>query len=88
MNWRRESAKIINKIIVSNPDLNLKELRKLISDAYPFGMRAYHPYKIWISEVRDQLKAHRKTEINNPEWTYGHSANQLFSDDLNPKEKQ
>ena len=39
------------KVVRDNPGLPEAELRKKISDAYPFGERAYHPYAIWLSAV-------------------------------------
>jgi len=34
---------------------DLKGLKKKISEAYPFGMRKYHPYKTWLDEKNKQL---------------------------------
>lgn len=53
--WREHAAPIITQIIKDNPDKSEKEVRKLISAAYPFGERAYHPYKIWCDEVARQM---------------------------------
>lgn len=53
--WREHARPIITQIIQDHPDKTDKEVRKLISDAYPFGERAYHPYKIWCSEVAIQM---------------------------------
>lgn len=33
-----------------------RELLKVISDAYPWGIRANHPYKAWLSAVSDFRK--------------------------------
>jgi len=61
--WRENAAPVISKVIQANPEADEKTLRKLISAAYPFGQRAYHPYKIWLSEVKKQLAArfHKST---------------------------
>lgn len=53
--WREHAAPIIRKIIQETPDKTDKEVRKLISAAYPFSKRAYHPYKIWCDEVARQM---------------------------------
>ena len=58
--WRERSAQIIYKIIRDNPDIAIKELCKKISEAYPFGERKYHPYKIWLSEVKRATKREGK----------------------------
>jgi len=31
-------------------------LYKKISEAYPFGERKYHPYKIWLDEVHKAIR--------------------------------
>jgi len=59
--WREDSRKVIQSVMRANPDTDEQELRKLISAAYPFGQRQYHPYKIWCSEVRAQMDL-RKTK--------------------------
>lgn len=48
--WRFTARGIISRVILENKGLGEKELRALIKDAYPFGARKYHPYKIWLSE--------------------------------------
>ncbi len=51
--WRLGSIEAITKTLASlPPDADDKAKRKAISDAYPFGPRQYHPYKIWLSEVK------------------------------------
>ena len=51
--WRRESMETIKRVLSGlPPDATDTQKRKAISDAYPFGPRQYHPYKIWLSEVR------------------------------------
>lgn len=54
--WRERAAQVIYKIIKDNPGITIKELRKKISKAYPFGERKYHPYKIWLDEVRRAIR--------------------------------
>jgi hypothetical protein len=58
--WRKASYKAIREVINANPGLSEKELRKKISEAYPFGQRAMHPYKVWLSEVKVQVALHFK----------------------------
>jgi hypothetical protein len=33
----------------------MKATRARLREAYPFGERKYHPYKIWLDEIRRQL---------------------------------
>jgi hypothetical protein len=54
--WRHTSKKIIEQVMFENRAADEKELRKKISDACPFGQRSMHPYKIWLSEVKAQLR--------------------------------
>lgn len=55
--WRMKAARVIRSTIEANQGLDAIALRKAVSDAYPFGERKYHPYKIWLSEVNRQLGA-------------------------------
>jgi len=51
--WRDKATPIIAAIISAHP-ADTPERRRLIRDAYPFGPRQYHPYKIWCDEVARQ----------------------------------
>lgn len=53
--WRPYANAIITKIILENNSVPEKDLRKKISEAYPWGERANHPYKIWCSAVQECL---------------------------------
>ncbi len=57
--WRDIARPIIQKIIIENEGRDSKELKKLISNEYPFGERQYHPYKVWLDEIKVQLKERR-----------------------------
>jgi hypothetical protein len=35
-------------------------LREKLREAFPFGERKYHPYKIWLDEIRVQLGAKKR----------------------------
>lgn len=56
--WRTESRRIIEETIDTalehEPALreDLKALFALVFKAYPFGPRKWHPYKIFLDEVR------------------------------------
>lgn len=58
--WRDSARSYIREVITENPGIEKKELRKLISKAYPYGERAHHPYKIWLDEVKVQLGLKKK----------------------------
>ena len=52
--WRTHARKVIQRVLAENAGKSEKEIRKAISDAFPFGERKYHPYKIWLDEVKIQ----------------------------------
>ncbi len=55
MNWRQQAAPIIARVIAEVGRDDEKKLRSALREAYPFGERAMHPYKIWCDEVRRQI---------------------------------
>jgi len=52
--WRNTSAEIIAKVLRETVP-NSPERKQALYDAYPFGQRKHHPYKIWRHEMRRQL---------------------------------
>lgn len=52
--WRGISAGIIFDVIREVGFDDERALNKALRDAYPFGQRKYHPYKIWLDEIRRQ----------------------------------
>ncbi|MEA5468003.1 hypothetical protein [Spirulina sp. 06S082] len=60
--WREDARERIEKVIKlylnANPKrpVNIKALKKEISNAYPFGARKYYPYRVWLSEVKNCLE--------------------------------
>ncbi len=54
-NWRDIARPIIAQVIAARPGAAERELRIELRKVYPFGERAYHPYRIWCDEVRRQL---------------------------------
>jgi hypothetical protein len=57
VNWSEESRRIVAEIARQHPQATGKELRRLFRDAYPFGPRAYWPYKAWLTACRRQIDA-------------------------------
>jgi hypothetical protein len=53
--WRDKAAPIIARVIKEKGTDDLPKLRAALREAYPFGERAYHPYKIWRDEIKRQL---------------------------------
>lgn len=53
--WRDSAKAHLEEVIKDNPNADEKTLKKLFRDAYPFGERAMHPYKIWCDQVNKTL---------------------------------
>ena len=56
--WNNRAAAAIYKALKESTHLSGKERLKHIDAAYPFGQRAYHPYKQWLKVRRQILVAH------------------------------
>lgn len=54
MRWREHAAKIIERVLCETHGQPEDVIKKALFDAYPYGERRYHPYKIWLSEIRRQ----------------------------------
>jgi 1,2-phenylacetyl-CoA epoxidase PaaB subunit len=54
--WRIQAATIIAKVLEDTKGRPEDERRKAVSAAYPFGIRKHHPYKIWLDEVKRQMR--------------------------------
>lgn len=55
MTWRDRAKRVIRDVLAAMPDADLKQRRAALREAYPFGPRQHHPYKIWCDEVARQL---------------------------------
>lgn len=49
--WRRAARAAIQAALEASVGKEPGERIRAISDAYPFGERKFHPYRIWLSEV-------------------------------------
>lgn len=49
--WRDHSRAVIAEVIASNP----ADLKRALFNAYPYGQRRFHPYKVWCEEVARAL---------------------------------
>lgn len=56
MSWRDHSRRVISEVVRKSGWKTEQELRKALREAYPFGMRQYHPYKVWCDEVKKQMR--------------------------------
>ncbi|MEX3583143.1 MAG: hypothetical protein VB137_12065 [Burkholderia sp.] len=44
-------AQVVRDVGLQDP----KALRKALYEAYPFGIRASWPYKVWLAEIKEQI---------------------------------
>ena len=54
--WRECARPIIAQVLADNKDKSEKDIRMALRDAYPWGVRAMHPYKIGCDEIKVQMK--------------------------------
>jgi hypothetical protein len=52
--WRDIAAPIIADVLRETKGKEEKEIKKALFEAYPFNERQYHPYKIWLDEIKRQ----------------------------------
>lgn len=52
--WRDKARPIIARVLRETAGQDEKAIKRALRDAYPFGPRQYHPYKIWCDEVQAQ----------------------------------
>lgn len=53
--WRDHYRPIIAKVIEDVGVDDMKKLRKALCDAFPSPPKKYHPYKVWLDEIKVQL---------------------------------
>lgn len=62
--WYATSVRIIQATLAECKERGItdpKDIEKQIDAAYPFGMRKYHPYVMWLNAKQDLLGGKRKT---------------------------
>lgn len=53
--WRNAAAPIIARVIREVGTDDPVALRRALREAYPWGEKRMHPYKVWLDEIRRQL---------------------------------
>lgn len=65
--WRQRAAEVIARVHASlPPDATTGQRREALRDAYPFGERSMHPYKVWLDETKRYLALHGDDAILGP----------------------
>jgi hypothetical protein len=54
VSWRDRARPIVAEVLRATSGQDEAAIRKALRDAYPFGQREHHPYKIWLDEIRRQ----------------------------------
>lgn len=70
--WRDIARPIIHRVLEETRGQDEKNVREALRNAYPFGQRSLHPYKIWLSEIKVQKKERqfgRRPDLQNPDQT-------------------
>lgn len=52
--WRDRARPIIAATLAQTKGQDEKSVRAALKAAYPFGVRRYFPYKVWLDEIRRQ----------------------------------
>lgn len=65
--WREVARPIIEEVIKRVGKVDEKLLRSELKKAYPFGQREYHPYKVWLDEIKVQLGKKTFGRITRPD---------------------
>jgi hypothetical protein len=61
MDWSRIARDTIAKAAESVPEgATAKERRAILNAAYPFGERAYWPYKAWLKAMKEHMAKYER----------------------------
>jgi len=64
MNWRYAAQRVIAKVEQDCKGVSYGAFKRALFNAYPFGQRSLHPYKIWCDEQRKALARHPESPSN------------------------
>lgn len=78
--WRRKSIAVIAQLEAEYKDKSYSAFKRALFDAYPFGERAYTPYKIWCEDQRAALARHPESPDYKPPMGDGLQTLDLFSE--------
>lgn len=65
--WRDSAKPIIAEVLKITRGRTEQEIRKALKEAYPWGVRAMHPYKIWCDEIKVQRGLKKKKILPTPQ---------------------
>lgn len=78
MSWRDQAQPIIREVIRNHPEVldprTPRPIRlRFFREAYPFGIRKYWPYKIWLDEIARQLGRKPPLRMRDRGWAERHA---------------
>lgn len=52
-----ESRRVIRERIKEGVELGMTDaaLRRYVNDGYPYGVREYHPYQVWLRVFKEEM---------------------------------
>lgn len=66
--WYEKAKEYIKDADAKIPsDASVKDRKKAISEAYPWGQRQYHPYKMWLKAQKEYMSRFVKSDSAIPE---------------------
>lgn len=65
--WRDWAAEIITETLKATAGQTEKEIKSALKNAYPFGERSNHPYKIWLDEIKRQRSGKLERRVRKTE---------------------
>lgn len=54
--WRFRAAPVIAAVLEATKGMPEAAIKRALREAYPFGERKYHPYRMYLKECRHQRK--------------------------------
>lgn len=75
--YRDHCRPIIASVLAELGKQDMKALRRALRAKYPFQKGASWPYKVWLSEIRLQIKAWPSSNLPRPTRTKPPAPNQL-----------
>lgn len=66
--WYEKAVEYIQEAGSKLPsDISIKDRKKAVSAAYPWGERRYHPYKMWLKAQKEYMASFVKSDSAIPE---------------------
>lgn len=67
MSWYDSAREAIRELDATLPaDMPFAERKKAVAAAYPFGMRQYTPYKMWLKAQKEYLLRYAPPSLDTP----------------------